>query len=1578
MTAPADPKKTEQTPARTKPWRRRLRRAAIILVASLLVLRIALAFLLPAVLRKTAGRYDLSFTCDRIDLSLMGGDAGIWNLQLTPRGHRPAGAPATAAATPDPLFKSEYVRARISPLALLIGRLHIHRVECDGAEMLLDRQADGRIPVLDRFVTGASPAAKPAAKPSQIDLASPLRMDALRVGHLRLHVRDRAVTPALDVEIGMELRVTDLGSRNRPARLEFTAQSDPLVNRLRIQIEGTGRQRNLDARIKAELQGLRPKPLAGYLAALGFSPDANEISGRLSVQVHAEPLAAPAAGVSAKVTLDSIDLTEDNRESFGLDHLVLDARSIDRTGADFSSLTIEGLRFHGSRTPAGLLRLAGLCLTQAAAAAASGSEPAPVAASAASPPAAAPAPTVGPAPAYRFSLQEFVLRRFVATFDDDAVSPPAHLEFDLDEVTSRNLTGKPSGPDTPITIACFGRAPGIARSLKLEGQVTPGSDKKTLALRLSVEGIKLDALQPYLTAAGLRSEYANGLLTADISGAFAAAAGSTAGEATIKSIRLQDGDREFLNIPSIRIAGLRMSPPPASPHLDVLEIAGPSLTAIRETDGSLGILGLRTVVRPAGEGEPSDAIAAKPSPAASEPAGVPAAAPKLSLPPMEIGRFTWKDVRLTLDDRATTPASRIEISEAGFTLSDLVIRPGAAEGRKAAFEAFLAAPGLAERVTVKGSLAPRSDALAADWTVHAEGLDTLALAPYLGRPGAQRVRHNGSFNAQFTATLASAPDGLRAGLAVRDARYEDGPQTAALAGLEALWVVHGGGGQNGQLTISGVDFRDSPPAPDTAPRFHFDRAAVVLSRVDPPRAIDIDSVELAGLTTSTTFDSSGPRPVPDLAPAPAPAPQPQTQPATSKNPSGYTLPPKFPAVQIRNVDLRASAITFRDAARPDAAALELRDVRLHNVEPIACLGKQSESQPPIRLQLTAAVAPVAEQLKIDVTASPFSLRNPHASIDLAVTGIQGAGLTALRPDLGDRIDGSLLRQGTLHAQLTVRARLDRRSPIDFALARPFEADVMLREVHFQSEPDGEVLLGFEELRADSARIDRGASRIDLKSVELTKPTARLARRADGIHALGLVLKMPAAATRPSEEHETQAAAVTAAAPGIPPEPSAAKSIARIQKFTISGVDVVFEDRTGEPALVVPLTGLEFEAHGLSSNIMADPKPFRYNLLLTAGKVPLAGRGAAEGTERELFAEISSSGRLALAPRPSGYLKASISGFELTSLRGLASQHGVTLENGLFDESLEARFRADGTGSLHTRTAITDLSISEPPKGPIAEFFKFPAPLDVAIAAIQAPDGSITLPVDVPLKDYRFGAGDVALPAVAAVTQAVAIGIASTPLKAAAGLLGGGSDTQRRLGTVTLAFAPGATVLDTSSAAALKVLSRRLQEDNRLAVEIRHDLAPGDLERASLRANPDRGQARSIVAALRRKRTDLLNIRVQVAGQFRAALAANPDAAANNALLQRLRLIDIEIAQTEEALDLASDLFRPGASRQADRRTRAGALQIARERLDLVRSALAAAEIQDLTARMVVATPQAKPVEGRPDGRIVINIVRRNK
>ena len=67
--------------------------------------------------------------------------------------------------------------------------------------------------------------------------------------------------------------------------------------------------------------------------------------------------------------------------------------------------------------------------------------------------------------------------------------------------------------------------------------------------------------------------------------------------------------------------------------------------------------------------------------------------------------------------------------------------------------------------------------------------------------------------------------------------------------------------------------------------------------------------------------------------------------------------------------------------------------------------------------------------------------------------------------------------------------------------------------------------------------------------------------------------------------------------------------------------------------------------------------------------------------------------------------------------------------------------------------------------------------------------------------------------------------------------------------------------------------------------------------------------------LRQRKTELLKARPLAAGAARSQLALSlPDA--STASLEKLRSIDRELADTENALDKVYDMVRPGADRQA--------------------------------------------------------------
>ncbi len=95
-----------------------------------------------------------------------------------------------------------------------------------------------------------------------------------------------------------------------------------------------------------------------------------------------------------------------------------------------------------------------------------------------------------------------------------------------------------------------------------------------------------------------------------------------------------------------------------------------------------------------------------------------------------------------------------------------------------------------------------------------------------------------------------------------------------------------------------------------------------------------------------------------------------------------------------------------------------------------------------------------------------------------------------------------------------------------------------------------------------------------------------------------------------------------------------------------------------------------------------------------------------------------------------------------------------------------------------------------------------------------------------------------------------------------------------------------------------------------------------------------------------------------------------------AAIERLRTINRELADTYNSLDSTYDLLRPGADRQAMRRTRSAGLAIARFRLQAVRQFLLGADAKELSPlRIHVANPQFNPTADDSPGTVTITVVK---
>jgi hypothetical protein len=428
------------------------------------------------------------------------------------------------------------------------------------------------------------------------------------------------------------------------------------------------------------------------------------------------------------------------------------------------------------------------------------------------------------------------------------------------------------------------------------------------------------------------------------------------------------------------------------------------------------------------------------------------------------------------------------------------------------------------------------------------------------------------------------------------------------------------------------------------------------------------------------------------------------------------------------------------------------------------------------------------------------------------------------------------------------------------------------------------------------------------------------------------------------------------------------------------MDFRIEDRAVRPVMVVPLNGFDAEVRDLSNLALYEDRPIRFSALVTSGPSPLPSvRKDASATDvepRELFSQITASGKVSLYPQINGWAKTSINGFEMVSLRGLAHSKEITLGKGIFDGTIDTRFTGDGSMEARTRLVLTDLQISEPAGGFLQRVLVLPGTLDAVIGALQDPDESITIPLTVPVKKGELSMGGVVASAAGALLQVCVTALASAPAKAMQGVLGPFDKDAPQPQTIELSYAPGVTGLDPAQQQMLDQLIVRLRKDEAAELTLRHELSAGDALRASSLANPTEQECENLAYNLRNQKIDLLARRSLLAGEARGNIASAP--AQSSQVVARLRELDQQLARTEDALDKVYDLMHPSAKLQAARRTRAAGLDMAQHRLDQAQAYLVASKVPRASERIRKVNPSYSPTESTGGGKVVVSIIARKK
>ena len=1451
--------------------------------------------------------------------------------------------------------------------------------------------------------TAPAPAAQPAA-PAVTVAGGPAfhaSLDVLDLQRLQANVTDEAVSPAAAFVARLDsLSVKGVDTAaTAPVPISLSAALPGIVNSVTVTGQAAPFAATKTVTLAVRAAGVKPDVLKPYMERFGLASQLAD--GHFTADVAVSVTPGSDGSITADAGATDVRFTDGDKSLVEMKTAKLAGVSYAaKTGAiGVKSIELSGPALAISRETDGHIASSGFTFMPPPAA------PAQVSVKTETP--STTLPSTGPAMAGavtdtktgalvlpRIEISKITWSGVQLTLADNAAAPPTKLVIKDAGVELTDLLIDLAATDKqkPGTFRAWVSAPGLASNLSATGGFTPSPGSFALDATIAGDGLSGAPLAAYVRGLGIDPVLADGRVNARVTATLTQTAGP--GDGTLSAdfdltdATYADGDTELAGVDGLHLRGITPSmiaaapnPGPAVMRLDIADLAvqRPRARLAREADGALRAGGIRLVAV-----APSTQPTTQPV-AASTPASKPSTTALLQTLPVQLGlkKLRVDDATLDWADAAAPNGPAAIHFVGGVALDDFDVSPAA---KPATLHATAKVDGSLKSATVDGTITPSPIAPTIDIKVTADGLAVGPLASYLP-PTIQSSMQNGHFETQFAASVSNHDaGGLVAKVSVAGLRLAEVPAPSANDLLKVGTFT---------LAANRID-----PAGEVFTIGELTASGVALDATQSPAGLEACGIRMVVAPPAAPAT----QPIaPPAAPPAAAAPAPSAPVASLASLVGDARRP-LPAVSILKLDLGVDRVGLAGFTGPNAAPVELKDIHVLAPGPIAVGGRRADADAPIELKIAGGVEPIVKAFDVGLAIKAIA-NEPSIAVDLAAKGIRGDGLLAVLPSLKEKIDGSKLTDGDFATKLDATINYGRRGPRDFGIERGFTAEFNVKPLEFRAAPGTPVLAGLQAVHGEGIKVEPSTGNVTVKTLDVTTPSLRAYRDNEGIHAVGLTVKIGANEPVENLAPASQPTTPPAATPEAPPTPVVAaarpKNEIRLDHFTVSGIDAVIEDRTAEPTTIIPLKSLDVDVRDLSNQLPWSGKSTRFSVLVTSDKVPLPPRkgikgdatsqpaGGAYTEQRELFSQVTANGKIGFARSTNsagaevvaldGWAKTAVNGFELLGVRGLAKPFGVTIGGGSFDDTNDVRFHPDGNIETKNKIVFTNLSLSEAANGPLGKLLKLPAPIDVAIGAVTDPDGSITLNLPVPIKNGAVTAGDVVGPALGAVTNVLVTGIASAPLKAVGGvgdLLGlGGNKDAKPEPPVIIGFLPAYDGLDAESKQAIATLAKQMKDDEALELQTRHSLTESDVARTSTRVNPPPEQALALAARVREEKADLLLRHDTLANEARGDLGAAATAKAKTTLAA-LRDVSDQIAKAETALDDLYALTGPSAAQQVDRRTRAASLELARRRLDEVRTALAAAGVANVDGRVHSTNPQFDigPEDG--GGNVTITLVRK--
>jgi len=219
------------------------------------------------------------------------GDVGLSHLSLTPRRGRRTHPQHRLL----PGARCRHASAQGAGLSYAVQRPR-------GADLIVERKADGSIPLLKRLPPEFAwrrrpPRRVPLAQRQHLGSSISRRRSASIFSacqSVRAHVKDQFVTPALDTQLELNLRLTDLGSSSRPQQVHHGSEQRRTARLpARRKARARARRRPSMRRCASIPPACTCVPPPGTSRRWGCKRPREGISLRLDASIHATPSSQP-------------------------------------------------------------------------------------------------------------------------------------------------------------------------------------------------------------------------------------------------------------------------------------------------------------------------------------------------------------------------------------------------------------------------------------------------------------------------------------------------------------------------------------------------------------------------------------------------------------------------------------------------------------------------------------------------------------------------------------------------------------------------------------------------------------------------------------------------------------------------------------------------------------------------------------------------------------------------------------------------------------------------------------------------------------------------------------------------------------------------------------------------------------------------------------------------------------------------------------------------------------------------------------------------------------------------------------